>query len=202
MIVSSVDKVNNTFDVKTRGHAGTVVVAHAVNSVLDIVGTADPEGKVTKRYQKSLRIPFENFFQEMTEDIDLTKRAIRKSHKDRNNLLNEERLQRMIQHIEKINKTLRIGRGFYDGIEGQHTMKGYEQLIMDAGGVNQSALGYTNGAFGLTDWNTMQLELGKRNGKKMTHIHTNSATKDFLLNLVGASYIRNDHNQGTVGNTM
>lgn len=128
-----------------RGHAGTVIAAHGANDLVDIVGTADPEGVVTDRYEKTERVEYKNHFQEMTENIKLSKRAIADSHKDRNQLLGEEREARMITHLEKINKAARVGSGVYDATQGQHTMKGYEQLIIDANGITQASLNYTSG---------------------------------------------------------
>lgn len=201
VIVDTVDITGGTFTIKARGHAGTGAIAHSANARIVIIGTANPEWVLIDRYTPNDTGDRRNFFQEIIDNIHLTTRAIADKHKDRINLLNEQRTKRMREHLERLNIGARVGSGAYDSNKGQHTIKGYEKLITEYNGISQLSLAYANGTFDLNARYKLQFEFAKR-GSRINFIHTNAQTKDKLINMVGSSYQRNENRAGSQKNSM
>lgn len=185
MIVDSVVKTPwaMTFTVKARWQAGSTAVAHAISSSMVILWIAEPEGVVSNSFAIGDRVERENYFQEMTTNIQLTYRAVEQSNKDRDDLYWEEKVRRLRKHIQNIDSLLRVGLMAYDGATGQHTVGWYEQLISTYGGQTQALLGYANGSFSYTDRKTLLFNLSKVDSNAHI-IHCNAQSKEKILNFI------------------
>lgn len=188
MIVDSVDTQAGTFSVKTRGHGGTAAATHAQDTQVSILGKAEPEGTVTDSFIRSPRVLCTNYFQEMTEDILVTKRAARKMHKDYNDMIQEEREARNRKMLMQLNKSLMYGYKNFDEVNGQHTFAGFKQQVEDRSGVTKATIWYTT--FDAAAWKNIQKELHDRNSEVDT-IVCNGETRSTLIGVVGSAYSRN-----------
>ena len=188
MIVDTVDKVGFTFTVKARGHGGTTAVAHPIDSRVKILAITEPEGVVTNSYVVGDRIKRTNVFQEITTDVNLTYRAIEQAIADRDiapdlakNVLRSEEQERQVRkHLQQINNVVREGVMAEDAVNGQHTVGGYEQLVLTRGGQSQATLGYANGSYDYSTWTELMHAMHKA-GSNANIIHTNVATKSKII---------------------
>lgn len=184
MVVESVDTVAKTITVYARGDAGTAAAAHAAAERIDITGKAEADGVITSDFTLSGRVSYENFRQEFTETIEVTTRAEEGANKDREDLLEEERLAVLRKQLQLLNKALRMSYGKYDTTSGgMHTMNGYKAMIENNGGVTQATLGYVNGAFDYDDWKELMFQMSARSSN-VSIIHTNAQTKQKLIELI------------------
>ena len=196
MLVTNV--VGDTLTV-VRGHAGTTAVAHTAGDVVEALGMASPEGVVNTSFKRSPRTLVENYFQEFTEDVNVTKRATRKRHKDYDEMLAEERERAVWKQMRLLDRALINNTGVFDPTDGQHVTKGFRNFVAERNGIQQATLGYANGAFGAADLTALYVELNQRMSN-VNVIVCNVATKNKLVDLAKAegNYTSNI-NQGDIG---
>ena len=181
-----------------RGHAGTTAVAHAISLTVDILGMSSPEGVINTSFKRSPRTLIENFYQEFTEDVNVTERSLRRNHKDFEDMLSEERERAVWKQMRLLDRALINNTGVYDATDGQHVTKGFRNYVAERNGITQATIGYANGAFAAADLNTLYTTLHNRSSN-VNVIVCNVATKNALVNIAKAegNYTSNI-NQGDV----
>lgn len=191
LIVDSVNTTTNEITFVARWDAWTAAVAHLAWARLDIVWKAEKDWTITSDFVLSERTKVLNYFQEFTDTVEVTQRAVESSNKDRANLLVEERTSVMRKQLQLLNKSLRMSYGKYDAVNWEHTINGYKAMIENYGWVTQSTLWYINGAFDYNDRVALLKEMETRWSNVM-YIHTNTQTKQKLVSLMPDKEYRNN----------
>jgi hypothetical protein len=134
VMVKSANTGNNTIEVFARGYADSPKSTHENGSVVYVVSKPEAEGEVTEDYKKTISKEIQNYLQETTKSVFLTKRAIDLSQKDFTQLEAEETLAKINEEGQELNRTCLYGKGKFDPDTGRHTMSGLKDLITKYGG--------------------------------------------------------------------
>lgn len=134
VMVKSTNTSNNTIEVFARGYADSPKSTHENGSVVYVVSKPEAEGEVTEDYKKTISKEIQNYLQETTKSVFLTKRAIDLSQKDFTQLEAEETLAKINEEGQELNRSCLYGKGKFDPDTGRHTMSGLKDLITKYGG--------------------------------------------------------------------
>lgn len=198
ILITAVNYTTNTLTV-VRWHAGTTAAAHLAGVAININGNAQAEGQVDSVFQRSPRTLLQNYFQEFTNAVDLTKRAINETSRDYEDLYGEEKQRTIWNQMRMMDRALINNIGVYDTVAWQHVTKGLKDIVAERGGIQQSTLGYANGAFNFATLTSLYQELHNRSSN-VNGIMCNVATKNALVNIAKAEGVYTSNvNQGDVG---
>lgn len=134
VMVKSTNTSNNTIEVFARGYADSPKSTHENGSIVYVVSKPEAEGEVTEDYKKTISKEIQNYLQETTKSVFLTKRAIDLSQKDFTQLEAEETLAKINEEGQELNRSCLYGKGKFDPDTGRHTMSGLKDLITKYGG--------------------------------------------------------------------
>jgi len=158
--VKAVDKGNNTVDVYRRWDLGSTAATHTADTAIYVVSNAEVEWGITSENVMSEKARYENFVQEMTERVELSKRAVNSSLKDYNDLVLEERQEKIETQMKKLQMSLVYGKPYKPANgeldQSSWTAGGIKHYITVGGGV------IAGGALDQTNFDNFMVELANR----------------------------------------
>ena len=137
--VKAVDKTANKIDVYRRWDLGSTAATHSNWTKIFVISNAEVEGGITAENVMSEKVRYENFIQEITDRLTLSKRAVNSSLKDYEDLVLEERQEKLETQLKKLQLNLIYGKPYKPAVgeadQSAWTAGGVKHYITTGGGV-------------------------------------------------------------------